>query len=285
MVNQKKVVIKLLLDVLLLVLITSPLNVHAGNDFIVVNLRIDPIEVSSSLDYRVWLAAESGPTWQTSTFTTAWLSVDLNNQPGLFGHEFSQIGLMAFTQGLQWFVYSEAGVICNQGSYGWWNPDKQMYLGCYGPFNQEVTYGKFYAVELVKYPLDNFWIARLINEETNYAIDVAFFLSGRNTIFDVSVNMEESWPTAQDPYENGVFHMWHPQYNSWQDGFREWPLSINGEFNNRLYTVPASICPNHYAADILILNDPRYWKAGSINGICQAIMFPSTQVVLPIALR
>jgi len=53
MVNQKKVVIKLLLDVLLLVLITSTLNVHAGNDFIVVNLRIDPIEVSSSLDYRV----------------------------------------------------------------------------------------------------------------------------------------------------------------------------------------------------------------------------------------
>lgn len=156
MLNQKKVVIKLLLDVLLIVLITSPVNVHAGNDFVVVNLRIDPIEVSSSLDYRVWLAAESGPTWQTSTFTTAWLSVDLNNQPGLFGHEFSQIGLMAFTQGLQWFVYSEAGVICNQGSYAWWNSDKDMYLGCRGAFNNEVIYGNFYTVELVKYPLDNF---------------------------------------------------------------------------------------------------------------------------------
>ena len=160
-----------------------------------------------------------------------------------------------------------------------------MYRGCRGAFNNEVRYGNFYTVELVKYPLDNFWIARLINEETNYAIDVAFFLSGRNTIFDASVNMEEGWPTAQDPYENGVFHMWHPHYNSWQDGFRECPPSIDGEFYNRLYSDPASICPNHYAADILILNDSRYWKVGNVYGICQAIMFPSTQVILPIALR
>jgi hypothetical protein len=81
----------------------------SGNDFVSVDLRTDTPEVLSSLDYQVWLASEGRPNGNYPTFTSAWLSIDLDNQPGLFGHKFSQVGVITDSQGIYWFVYAETG--------------------------------------------------------------------------------------------------------------------------------------------------------------------------------
>jgi hypothetical protein len=125
----------------------------------VVDLKINDLHVRNSLDYQVWIASILGPNGNYPTFTKGWISIDLNNQPGLFGRSFSQVGIMADSTRLKWFAYSESGVICNYGEYGWYNEIKQMYLGCFGGDFEFVNYGMLHKVELVKYPLNNFWIA------------------------------------------------------------------------------------------------------------------------------
>lgn len=77
--------------------------------------------------------------------------------------------------------------------------------------------------------------------------------------------------------------MWHPQYNSWIDGFREWPFSDSSV--NSLYAAPAAICPQHYGAWINMADDPRYWVAGSGGSICNAVMFPANKVFLPLIMN
>ena len=256
-------------------------SVKAGNDFITVDLRTDVPEVLNSLDYRVWIASGGGPTGNYPTFTTAWISVYLDNQPGLYGVKFSQVGLMADSQGIYWFVYAEPGVECWRGSRTYWNAELNKFLGCKGDIGDLVDYGQFFKVELVTYG-EGFWIARVEDSQGN-PYDVAKILSNSTNIYDADVNMEEGWSQAQDPFEFGSFHLWHPQYNSWVNGFMEWPISDN--VVNRLYAAPASICPQHYGAWTNKANDPRYWVAGSGGNVCNAIMFPANKVYLPLVIN
>ena len=67
---------------------------------------------------------------------------------------------------------------------------------------------------------NNFWIARVQDNQGN-PYDVAKLLSDSNSIYDADVDMEEGYAQTQDPFEVGVFRMWHPQFNSWVSGFKE----------------------------------------------------------------
>lgn len=275
---------KIFIGSILLIIFTLILScpVEAGNDFIINDLRIDIPEVSDSLDYQVWIGASGGPVGNYPTFTTAWLSVDLDDRPGLFGRKFSQVGLMADSQSIYWFVYAESGVQCLRGVYSYWNTTLSRYLGCKGNPNDLVEYGYFSRVELVKYPGDDFWIAR-IEDSHGYIFDVARIWSDSENIYDVDVNMEEGWSQIQDPYEYGVFHMWNPQYNSWVDGFRDWPPSSTN-VKNHLHSHPVAICPEHYGAWINVAGNLRYWVAGSGGPTCEAEMFTS-KTFLPILIK
>ena len=92
---------------------------------------------------------------------------------------------------------------------------------------------------------EDHWIAR-VEDSQGHSHDVAIILSDSKNVYRVNVNMEEGRNTQADPYEFGVFRMWHPQYNSWIDGFQEWPASDSTK--NKLYAAPINICPQHYGA-------------------------------------
>jgi hypothetical protein len=66
-----------------------------GNDFIVTDLRLDLPELAGSGDYFAYVSATEKPTGtHPGDFTTGWLSVDLDNQPGTYGTKFPQVGLI-----------------------------------------------------------------------------------------------------------------------------------------------------------------------------------------------
>ena len=126
-------------------------SANAGNDFMVVDLRTDIASVYFAQDYQVWLSSNAGPAGNYPTYTTGWFSVNLDDEPGLYGHLFTQIGLMTDSGGIYWFVYAEPGVECFRGSYAWYNPDLGRYLGCRGEYFDLVNFGYFHRVELVTY--------------------------------------------------------------------------------------------------------------------------------------
>ena len=271
MLHQKAFTVILMLFVLIILTSTSA---NAGNDFIVVDLRIDIPMVPNFHDYIVLLASGGGPAGENSQiFTNAWISVNLDDEPGLYGHKFSQVGLVAYNDGLHWFVYAEPGVVCYYGEPTYGN------LGCQGEVGEIVEFGSFYEVELVTYASEDFWTARVKNTQ-GVSHTVAKILSNSKNVYDIDVNMEEGWNTITDPYEVGIFYMWHPQYNSWIDGFREWPSSDSSD--NILYAAPVTICPQHYGAWINLSDDPRYWAAGTGYNVCSAIMFPANKMFLPL---
>lgn len=249
-----------------------------GNDFVYVDLRTDIEAVTNSLDYQVWIASAGGPGGYYPTFTTAWIGVYLDNQPGTYGMQFSQVGLMSDSHGIYWFVYSESGANCRSGKYAYWNDELNKYLGCKGELSDLVGYGQFHKFELVSYG-EGFWIARV---EDNFGVphDVAKILSTSTTIYHAEVVMEEGWPQSTDPYENGLFHIKHPQFNNWPNGFVDWPesdLSLN-----LLDAYPPAICPQYYGSWLNLDNDPYYWVAGSGGVICDAVMFPAHKIFLPL---
>jgi hypothetical protein len=85
----------------------------AGNDFFNGTLRFDQSEVALAGDYYVNIAQVENPTTvylSPHDFTTAWLGIYLDHQPGLFGMKFSQVGIQVRQNGLQWFVYAESGI-------------------------------------------------------------------------------------------------------------------------------------------------------------------------------
>jgi hypothetical protein len=101
------------------ILVTAAAVVSRANDWIAGELRVDLPEVYTALDYRARLMARDIAAANPGEYTTVWLAVDLDNQPGLFGADFTQVGLMTDNRGVFWFVYSEPGVTCDRGTV-WW---------------------------------------------------------------------------------------------------------------------------------------------------------------------
>lgn len=150
-----------------LVLLTTFTLVVANNDFVEVDLKHDTSEISTAMDYRVWLKATNIPNNWYPTFSTVWLSVNLSNQPDTtFGGLFTQVGLIADSNGLSWFVYAEPyafsanGAECLQGNPYLYNNDVHKYLGCKGNVGQYVSLNTQHLVELVTYN-DGYWYARI----------------------------------------------------------------------------------------------------------------------------
>jgi hypothetical protein len=251
----------------------------AGNSFIVADLRVDLPEVYLSRDYRVHLAAWDKPsTGNPDDFTAAWLGVFLaqyNGQP--FSGQFSQVGLQTMRRGIRWFVYAEPTVTCLEG----FQPDPYH---CYGSYGQFVNLYQWHIVELVKYPQDNFWIAR-VYDANGTAHDVAKIWSTSNRIYMAHSDTEEGYYETTDPYITAKFYHWHPQYMDWERGWQDWPCSTGGTGNSTIWASPESICPTHYGATPNMFGDERAWFAGTGGTVCFWLLFPCYHLFLPLILK
>ena len=257
--------------------------VMAGNDFVIVDMRTDLTELTQAWDYKAWISSTQLSNGNhPGGFTSGWLSIDLDNQPGLYGAKFTQVGIMTDpARGLFWFAFSEEPIECLQGTYYWWHADQSRYFGCRGDPNDHVELQEWSAVELVTYG-QGFWIARVYDKLGN-GLDVARITTNKTTIFDALVVMEEGYSETADPYMLGSFFFWHPQYMISGQGFQEWKASLGG-INNVLYVTNDQgsnvFCPQFYGANINLFGDPRYWYGGSGWIVCSANMF-SYQHFLP----
>lgn len=77
------------------------------NNFVGTDLRVDQSSVYQSRDYIQSLYVGSKPS-TSGGFTNGWLGIDLDNQPGLYGAKFTQVGIQTTAEGPIWFIYSEA---------------------------------------------------------------------------------------------------------------------------------------------------------------------------------
>jgi hypothetical protein len=248
-----------------------PSIAFAGNSFMTGQLRIDPPEVYSAHDYIVSIDIGSQLTSGASAdFTTGWL--------GIHVPDFVQVGFMAKTTGVRWFVEefsSSVTIQCFQGTF-----ISDIGGGgeaCYGTIGDRVSLNHFQTVELVTYN-QGFWIARVYDQFGN-PLDVARLdvSTPTNNITKATVTMEEGYTESSDPYLLATFFFSHPKYFIGGTGnpFAEWPASA-GTNTNRLTPSPTGICPNHYYAKLNFGNDPRVWYAGSKiqgSGVCSANIF------------
>jgi hypothetical protein len=257
-------------------------DAQAGNDFIYTELRVDLPIVYSARDYKVLIGSMNG--LPSGPYTSAWLGLELATNPGLFGKQFSQVGIMTNNQGVYWFVYAEPGVQCLRGNYGWWDSNAGKYLGCYGDYNDLVSPNQYFPVELVTYQ-EGYWIAR-ITDQNGLPHDLAKIWTDSVYTHRANVNMEEGYSQSQDPFLLAQFVFWHPQYFDYSyQTFLDWPTSMDGHINILGATDLACLgnfCPGHYGAIVNLGNDERNWYAGTSGNVCQWTMFPNYHIRVPI---
>lgn len=274
--------------VLIVILLFSTTPCFAGNSFIVTDLRTDLPIVAGALDFRVAIRPMLIPGGNhPGGYTTGWISVDLDNQPGLYGAKFTQIGLMTDPErGVFWFVFSEAPISCLSGTPFWWHDDVNRFFGCRGNPNTLVSLGQYSTAELVTYG-GGVWIARIISP-IGQPLDVALISSNSATIFDATICFEEAYTETIDPHMSGQFYFWHPQYMIWGYGFTDWIPSL-GEQINSLYSVNLDgindFCPIFYGATLFINGDHRNWFTGTGGIICTATVFPPENLYLSILIK
>lgn len=271
---------------LLLAVMVSP--VGAGNDFITVDLRTDQWAVANAVAYQVliWASAATQPTG-ANDFTSAWLSVDLGNQPGPGGAKFSQVGLMTRPGGLRWFVFAEPGVTCYRGSstYGG--------KGCEGAPGDLVSVGSWYRVELRR--VSGGWHAMLY-DANSFPWVLAQINDTGATIYDATVTSEQGYSTAPNPYtQMDYFYAYPLHYVPATGTYVHWPnsatgvdLSQNPHRFSHLYAADLNgqntFCPTHYGATLNYLNDERIWFAGTGGQTCDALMFPP-KTYIPLVIK
>jgi len=241
-----------------LTLFTSPLVAFAGNGLIDVELRHDFQPTPGWKDYQHFVYPSSKPASGSNGFATGWFSVNLGVYNGQqYSSKFTQVGIYADPNGVTWFVYSEAGVNCTQGTLAFNN---HGCLGSYGQFNTGLN--RWTKVELVTYN-QGFWIARVWDDQ-NTPHDLATIPSSSLLIYAASAQSEEAYAGSPDPHFAVGFWHWHPQYMVWGSGFQDWPASSG--INNVLLVSPASVCPTYYGESPS--SDPRYWFTGSGGTVC-----------------
>ncbi|NOZ73164.1 MAG: hypothetical protein GXP38_14875 [Chloroflexi bacterium] len=251
-----------------LILVSTALA--SGNDFVVTKLRTDLAYVTTGqyLDYRHYIydvSAPSSPMY--SSYTTGWFSVDLHQYNGtLYSAQFTQVGIITENNQARWFVYSEAGVECLQGTAYWGNFGC---LGSYGQFGITPGNNKWTVVEAVTYNGQSWWILRVYDTQ-GFAHDVAKVLSGSKQIFRADANSEEAYTVTNDPHVQMNFYHYHPEYWDYGiNGFHLWPGVETGDpQHNILYTAPSGICPTWYGATTMIQNNPHLWRDHSGGQTC-----------------
>lgn len=290
--NTKKIAVFIYLLLLGIIVIPLSPSEAGSNVFVATNLRVDQQAIYSSGDYRAWFEALGYPNSNPGTFTTGWLSINLDTQEGTFGKKFTQVGLMGDSTGIYWFVYSELGVYCLRGNYAWYNYDLDMYLGCKGDPYDLVTIGNYHAVELVTYDQGE-WIAR-VQDQYGFPTDVATFPQTPVRIFQAQANFEEGYIEDVDPFVFGQYVIAHPQYMLWNVGFQEWqetqlplitttpsgPTETPYPLYNQTYVASnpdlpePSICPDHYGMDPNYDQVSHIWFSGTNGIVCDWILFP-----------
>jgi len=249
-----------------------------GNDFMDGHLRVDLPQIYNAMDYRVMVNATAWPSNGYPNYTTGWLGVDL--APNL-GH-FTQIGLITqSSNNIHWFVWapSAATVTCLRGGHTGW----VGIHGCEGANGDLVSLSSWYYVELVTYPGQGNWVARVAG------YDVAIIYDNSTTITKAYVTMEEAYTTAQDPYVLASFYFWHPQYmgtTTWQD----WTASSGGGDSDSVviaedYHLQNTFCPQHYGVTPNYAGSERAWYAGTGGQVCWWLLFPADHIYLPLVMK
>ena len=229
----------------------------AGNNFLVGELRVDQTAISEAKDYRHYVAGRTPDDSPGGAFVTAWLGIDLDDESGLYGAKFTQVGILATEDGIQWFVYSEAGVDCLVGDEEWNG------LGCVGDVDDIVEENTYHQVELVTYaPTDDFWIARVYDDDGN-ATDVAEIDWDEIPIYRAQATFEEAWSGTSDPDIEAEFWHWHPEYMSSSGSWTAWSAT-SGSNKNYLWDYPNNtFCNDDYGAEDDLNSDDRSWYTGS----------------------
>ena len=157
-----------------------------------------------------------------------------------------------------------------------------------GSLGHSVSMGNPSHVELVSYPGQGFWIAR-IYDHTGNADDVAKILSNSSRIYRAGSVMEQGYNASQNPYLYASFYQSHPRY--FAPTSTEWPPS-DGNDISFIYATDLngqnSFCPAHYGAEISpapYQGDPRKWWTGTGGSVCARMLFPAQSRYLPIVLR
>lgn len=249
-----------------------PSTAYAGNSFMTGKLRVDLAKVNLAHDYVVSIKPGGLPTnGSTLDYTTGWFGIHIP--------DFLQVGYMTRRTGVHWFVEefsSSASIQCFHGTYR--NDIGGGAEACYGDINDRATIGNFHKVELVTYPGQGFWIARVYDQNGN-PLDVARldFSTSTNKITKASVTMEEGYVETSDPHLLAKFWFSHPKYwiGGTGDPFAEWPASTTTQ-KNTITPSPSGICPTYYYAIRRWGGDARVWYAGtktSTAGICSGNIF------------
>jgi hypothetical protein len=253
----------LLLATIALTAAFVPTIASAGNDFVDTELRVDLPVIFQARDYIAYVAPTAKPA-STGAYTNGWLGLNLASYTGAtYSAQFSQVGLMTYNTGVQWFVYAEPGVQCLRGTNAWVGTDGVV-RGCVGSFSDLVSVGQWTKVELVTYG-QGFWIAR-VYDQNSVGHDVAKIWSTSLRIYRAFQVSEEGYWVSSDPYLTMSYYHWHPQYMAGGQGFQDWPASGSTGSTNYLFTSPSTICPGHYGAYLRLSGDPRYWFDGNVTG-------------------
>ena len=257
---------------------------NAGNDWVQAWLRSDSIAISGADDYQIYLYPITLPTTEESEQVVAdWIGVD--NGPRIQENfSFIQVGFYADKDGLRWFVEAPYGplVKCLRGTGNWQDYGNGYYGGCRGDINDLVVLNGWTQFELVTYNQQEnghyFWIARVFDLQHNVHFDVAkFYVDGMHTITNAYVSMEEAWSSGSDPYLQGEFYNYLPQYHG-SGGWVNWPLSnlphdSIGVDYNYIWVNPA-YCPSYISVIPNALSFARMWYVGTNGNVCNWTLFP-----------
>ena len=247
-------------------------QLFGGNDIIWNELRIDQAAVYDSGDYVVDIKVGGIPTGGNYTlpnyFTAGWLAVNLAPcpaNPALGECKFTQIGFLSTSEGVKWFVFTEHLYTCWAGS--------DVNGRCEGAYWDRAGVNQWQKVELVHYPSQAYWIAR-VYDQYGQAQDVARIntgITGTHRIYRAYVASEERYP-LQDVGLLNSYYFKHPKYKPLNQPFAEWPAS-GGGFNNRFYYFPTGLCSAYYGFTPNLENNPRHWYSGSGGQTCAGISF------------
>jgi hypothetical protein len=194
---------------------------------------------------------------------------------------FHKFGLHADRDGLHWFVYSEAGVVCLKGNSAWGT------LGCLGQVNDLVSLKTWHSVELVKDNNNGYWLAYVYDANFN-GHAVAEILDDSDRIYFAQSTTEEGYDSSwsSDPHATAKFYHWRPQYWDYRiPGFQFWPRSSNGKISY-IFDYPSNtFCPTWYGVNPNFNNDEDAWYAGTGGKVCNWLLFPSQHHYLPLTVR
>jgi len=276
---------KLLLGLILSgILLVSPSGrVDAGHNHVWGELRVDHPDIYLAQVFQITIMALDKPSNGFPDYVDGYIGLELDNQCSsnpVFGcAQFVQVGILAKTDGVRWFIFAEPGVVCHRGNQAWGS------LGCEGSITDFINIGTWYRMEMQKQT--NNWVA-VIYDTYNNPYTVATINSTSQRIYKAYIDMEEAYGAAQDPHMIAKFNFYHPRYSNDGYTFFEWPEStgeiLNGNKVGSSFILAGddfgqnAFCPSIYGFEPPSFSDERYWYIGTPDpdqGKCEGLLLPS----------